>query len=172
MTCARGGARAAAGLSPPIFCEGSGVTEEGVCQERKSARCCHLPRHRSTQFESSTDSCSSMGKQTRRNRMKDRVKHECPVCMEPFANELGGGFDNALACKNAHHLCVECVGRVAEPTDKCSPSCSGLAFTCPLCRVSACLSNFHLLVVTKKSWQKAYECFPCSQAVNAWNERS
>jgi len=76
--------------------------------------------------------------------------------------------DNALMCSNKHALCVDCVGRLAEPTSKCSPECGMLQYTCPVCRMEACIDNFHLLVITKRSWAKAKECFPCNHALGAW----
>ena len=97
---------------------------------------------------------------------------ECPVCTEQLLDGSDGVPDNGLVCSNAHAICVDCVGRLAEPSFKCSPTCSMLKFTCPLCRVTACLDNLQLLVVTKRSWDKAYACFPCEHARQAFNERA
>ena len=94
---------------------------------------------------------------------------QCPVCFEALDDKGDGGKpDNALMCSNKHALCVDCVGRLAEPTSKCSPMCGMLKYTCPVCRMEACINNFHLLVITKRSWAKAEECFPCNHALGAW----
>jgi len=73
--------------------------------------------------------------------------------------------DNALMCSNKHALCVDCVGRLAEPTSKCSPECGMLQYTCPVCRMEACIDNFHLLSSRSARGQKPKNAFP---AIMLW----
>ena len=95
------------------------------------------------------------------DKMDDDPDKQCPVCFEDF-DDRGDGVmpDNALTCNNKHAICVDCVGRLAEPSRKCNAECM-LTYKCPVCRIPSCISNFHLLVVTKRSWAKAKACFPC-----------
>ena len=66
---------------------------------------------------------------------------------------------------------MRCVARLATPTDRCGAECSGLSYTCPLCRHSACISHLHMLVMLKGSWAEALRCFPCSHTCEAWSFR-
>lgn len=82
-----------------------------------------------------------------------------------------GAHDNALYCENGHALCVACVRQIARPAVRCGGECSGLGFVCPLCRVPACISNFHMLVLVKGSWGVAFGEFPCRRTRRLWNAR-
>ena len=93
------------------------------------------------------------------------------MCNDALVDVHAAVPDNGLACKNAHAMCVTCVGKMAFPTTKCGADCSGLAYRCPLCRSHACLQNIHILVLAKGSWAKAFECFPCEHAAAVWNEQ-
>lgn len=78
-------------------------------------------------------------------------------------------FANSLSCPNGHHVCTACVAKLARPTGRCNEECSGLNYQCPLCRQVSCISNIHMLVLLKGSWQDALRCFDCAHECRAWN---
>ena len=89
-----------------------------------------------------------------------RVKAKrCTICLETMiaAHAEGGVADNALACANAHHVCMPCARKLVRPTRLCSWSCSGFQYTCPMCRMVACLTPTHVLAVIKGSQSAAYD---------------
>jgi hypothetical protein len=107
--------------------------------------------------------------------MKHAVQRkECPICFDPLAATPQGQAlaENALSCCNGHQICVPCASKLVHPKGaRCSPQCAGLAYACPLCRASACITHTHMLVLIKGSWQKAIDCFPSADAMRAWNRR-
>ena len=98
-----------------------------------------------------------------------RRREECPVCLEALSErQLEGVRDDALACPRGHNVCAGCVRRLARPTERCGPDCSGLNFVCPLCRSVSCVSNLHMLVLIKGSWRAAAGEFSGCRECFAW----
>lgn len=101
---------------------------------------------------------------------RSRRREECPVCLEALSErQMEGVKDDALACPRGHNVCARCVGRLARPTGRCGPGCSGLNFVCPLCRSVACVSNLHMLVLIKGSWRAAVGEFSGCRECDAWS---
>lgn len=89
-----------------------------------------------------------------------RIKAKrCPICCDSVivAHVEGKVADNALACSNAHHICMPCARKLVKPGQLCSFSCSGFQYTCPMCRMVACLTPTHVLAVLKGSQSAAHE---------------
>ena len=107
------------------------------------------------------DATFTMGKASRRHRMKDSVAHqECPVCLDAlkFSSSDPDFPDNTLQCKNGHSLCTSCVGRLVQPCMHApNERCSAFHFNCPMCRGTACMESIHVLVVLKGSWDLAVD---------------
>ena len=90
---------------------------------------------------------------------------ECPVCYGPMWHE---GADKALACKAGHAICTDCMRKLVKP---CADTWTGLCYDCPLCRTSAALSPYHMMVMVKGDWTRAEESFDDREHALDWTER-
>lgn len=70
-------------------------------------------------------------------------------------------------------LCFTCIGKLVEPTTRCSRDCSGIRWICPVCRVQACLTPTQVLGLLKGSRKKVRALFSdCERSMQRWNEQS
>ena len=87
-------------------------------------------------------------------RCTERVKEQCPVCMEQ--HHIGqDGTVHSLFCPNGHGTCLNCVKELVEPcpggSTKCIAPCVGASYSCPLCRAVCVLDIVRLMCITKGS---------------------
>ena len=90
----------------------------------------------------------------------------CPVCMETL-QESG---DDALKCANGHRTCLSCAGKMIRPcVGECKPeSCTGLVYTCPLCKRRSTVRPPYLLAVLQVSWEKAHGLLESNRHRDEW----
>jgi hypothetical protein len=94
--------------------------------------------------------CCAVHAAEKRWQMEPREK-VCPVCMRALRSD----GDEALKCPNGHGTCLVCAAAMVTPCGDCKPGCSGLWWTCPLCRNRSSLRPPFLLALLQKSWAKA-----------------
>ena len=89
----------------------------------------------------------------------------CPVCMESI-DENG---DNALLCVNGHRTCLTCAGKMVRPCAGCKPdSCTGLWFTCPLCKTRSTLHPPFILAILQGRWARSHQLHSSDEHVQQW----
>ena len=93
---------------------------------------------------------------------------QCPVCLEDCI-ERSPRPDGAICCENQHFVCVKCIGQLAVPTTLCSHACSGIHYSCPMCRADTCLTPMCVMKVMKGSWRKTTACFDSIEDSQKWS---
>ena len=93
----------------------------------------------------------------------------CPVCMETLHTQN----DGVLKCKNGHGTCLSCAGKMIRPCgDQCkSGSCTGLWFTCPICRTRATVRPPYILAILQGSWEKSHNLHQSAELRSEWLEK-
>jgi len=74
---------------------------------------------------------------------------ECPCCYDKK------GKENYLACRCGNFTCMKCIKKMLMvcDADTCSPHCSGVSWTCPMCREHCTLRNEQVIAVAHGSFK-------------------
>ena len=113
-----------------------------------------------------------MGKKSK-TKDKDKNKEEdeyieeqtCNICFETILfgyKKKDFQPDNATACGNA--FCMECIKKIIKPEDYAcnedtNPNCCGFFYTCPICRMDACVNRHNIFAILKGSHRESRKAF-------------
>ena len=111
-----------------------------------------------------------MGK---KSKTKDKDKNEeedeyieeqtCNICFDTILfgyKKKDFQPDNSTACGNGHSFCMECINKIIKPerflcNKNTNPHCCGFFYTCPICRMDACVDRRNIFAILKGSHRES-----------------
>ena len=114
-----------------------------------------------------------MGKKSK-TKDKDKNKEEdeyieeqtCDICFDTilfgYYKKKDFSPDNATVCENGHALCMECIKKIIKPKNYLcddDENCCGFYYTCPICRIDACVGRHQTFSILKGSHKESRKQF-------------